>query len=145
MTLLLLFRFNAMSNKDIKKMVGSLVIILIHVIKIVIEQRTTPSWNGSIYSRLITIKRYNTSKNNSYVIKQDEWFEILQDNLETAIDIPSWECLNGLYKGEASTLIADLNINEVYELSESLLRLSYTKALSKDSVNYTIDKYLNTI
>ena len=122
---------------------GSLVILLVHVIKVVLEKKTTPSWNDSIYSRLVSIKKYNINKNNSYTIKPNNWFEYIQDCLEDSLDIPAWECCNGCYEGDTKQLLGDLNIQAVYHIAEDLLKLTYEN-VDKEEIRKVIEDYLSS-
>jgi len=131
-----------MTRKSIKKMNGSLVILLVHVIKVVVERKVTPSWNGSIYARLVSIKKYNINKNNSYTIKPNTWFELIQDCLEDSLDIPAWECCDGFYEGNTKRLLGDLDIQAVYHIAEELLKLTYSSAIDKEKITHILEQYL---
>ena len=64
----------AMVRQDkINNLESFLVILLIHLIKIQVEQRVTRSWRNSISNSLLAIQKRNKLGNKSHYIKIDEW------------------------------------------------------------------------
>lgn len=138
---LLLLEGDIMGAKDIKAMQGALVILLIHVVKILLENKVTNSWRGSIYSSLCNIKHYNVNKNKSLVIKHDGWFDLLENQLINALTIPSWECFDGRYKGDINTVKAELNTQECFDLAMELLNTN-THKVTYEEIDRVLHKYL---
>jgi hypothetical protein len=77
------------------------VILLLHLIKQEVEQRTTRSWEFSIYNASKEIKRVNKRrKSGGYYANEEELKEILTDAFDTAIKKAAIEAVEGLYTDE---------------------------------------------
>ena len=85
-----------MSKQAILRNIESfLVRLMIHLIKNQVEQRLTNSWAASIESSILEIKKLNLKENKkSYYLNIDEWVEILEDSIESAIRPASLEVMN---------------------------------------------------
>jgi hypothetical protein len=86
-----------MSKQAILRNIESfLVRLMIHLIKNQVEQRLTNFWAASIESSILEIKKLNLKENKkSYYLNIDEWVEILEDSIESAIRPASLEIMNG--------------------------------------------------
>ncbi len=131
--LVIIDELDAMSKKDIiRKIKSYLIVMLIHLIKNQVEGRLTNSWAASIRNAIIEIQDLNLRPNKtSYFIKEDEWEEMLENAIESAIDSASAEVKNGIYS--PFQLEEMLDINSVITTAKSFLALTYsysTKDLS---------------
>ncbi len=91
-----------MSKEDkLNKIYSYAVILLIHLIKQQAEQRSTRSWEFSIYNATKAIKRINKRrKSGGYYASEEELKEILTDAFETAIKKAALEAFEGQYTDE---------------------------------------------
>ncbi len=90
----------AMSKEDkLNKIYSYAVILLLHLIKQAAEQRSTRSWEFSIYNATKEIKRTNKRrKSGGYYANEDELKEILNDAFDTAIKKAALEAFEGQYR-----------------------------------------------
>mgnify|MGYP001827841396 CR=1 FL=1 len=73
--------------------------MLLHLIKQAAEQRSTRSWEFSIYNSTKEIKRTNKRrKSGGYYANEDELKEILNDAFDTAIKKAALEAFEGQYR-----------------------------------------------
>jgi hypothetical protein len=88
-----------MSKEDkLNKIYSYAVILLLHLIKQTVENRSTRSWEFSIYNASKEIKRINQRrKSGGYYANQEELREILSDAFETALKKAALEVMEGLY------------------------------------------------
>lgn len=86
-----------MSKEDkLNKIYSYAVILLLHLINQVAEQRTTRSWNFSIYNATKQTRRVNKRRESGgYYASEDELKEILVDAFDTAIKKASLETFEG--------------------------------------------------
>lgn len=86
-----------MSKEDkINKIYSYAIILLLHLIKQKAEQRSTRSWEFSIYNSTKEICRVNKRRNSGgYYANEDDLKEILNDAFETAIRKASLEAFEG--------------------------------------------------
>jgi Domain of unknown function DUF29 len=98
--------------------------MLMHLIKNQVEQRLTNSWAASIADSIQKIKRLNLKENKtSYYIKSDEWDELLEESIKTAIISASVEAMNGqLSPIQLSELV---DTSQVINNAKALLALIY--------------------
>jgi hypothetical protein len=89
----------AMSKEDkLNKIYSYAVILLLHLIKQAAEQRSTRSWEFSIYNSTKEIKRTNKRrKSGGFYANEDELQEILNDAFDTAIKKAAIEAFEGQY------------------------------------------------
>ena len=115
-----------MSKQAILRNIQSfLKIMLIHLIKNQVEQRLTSSWAASIRNSIVEIKKLNLKDNKtSYYIGTDEWNNLLEEELESAIRDASLEVLNGIYNEFELTEMVDRT--QVIENAQTLLALTYS-------------------
>ena len=115
-----------MSRQAILRNIQSfLKIMLIHLIKNQVEQRLTSSWAASIRNSIVEIKKLNLKDNKtSYYIGTDEWNNLLEEELESAIRDASLEVLNGIYNEFELTEMVDRT--QVIENAQTLLALTYS-------------------
>ena len=91
-----------MSRNDIVKTIRSYaVILLLHLIKQQVENRTTRSWEVSIRNSVREIQRENKRrKAGGYYLTPEELLETLEEAYLNAIDEASLEVEEGLYEPE---------------------------------------------
>lgn len=89
-----------MGRKDIIKNIRSYgVILLLHLIKQTVENRTTRSWDVSIRNSVREIQRENKRrKAGRYYLNREELLETLEDAYLNAIDEASLEVSEGIYE-----------------------------------------------
>ena len=100
--LALLGEMEEMSRDDkINKIYSHAVILLLHLIKQVSEQRTTRSWNFSIWEATREIGRTNKRrKSGGYYLKEPELNDILQEAYPPALKRAAMEAFEGRYSDE---------------------------------------------
>ncbi len=100
--LLIVEELEEMSKKDIIKTIRSYgVILLLHLIKQKVENRTTRSWKVSIRNSLREIKIENKRrKSGGFYLNPEELRETLEDAYLNAIDAASLEVNEGIYEPE---------------------------------------------
>ena len=88
-----------MSKEDkLNKIYSYAVILLLHLIKQEAEQRSTRSWEFSIYNATKEIKRVNKRrKSGGYYANEEELKEILTDAFDTGIKRAALEAFEGQY------------------------------------------------
>jgi hypothetical protein len=88
-----------MSKEDkLNKIYSYAVILLLHLIKQEAEQRSTRSWDFSIYNATKEIRRVNKRrKSGGYYANEEELREILADAFDTAIKRAALEAFEGQY------------------------------------------------
>lgn len=91
-----------MSKEDkLNKIYSYAVVLLIHLIKQQAEQRTTRSWEFSIYNATKEINKVNKRrKSGGYYTNDEELKEIFIDAFETAIRKAALEVFEGQYTDE---------------------------------------------
>ena len=102
-----------MSKEDkLNKIYSFAVVLLIHLIKQAAEQRSTRSWEFSIYNATKEIKRINKRRKASgYYATPEELQEIIEDAFETAIKKAALEAFEGQYSEQE--LSQKIKVNEV--------------------------------
>lgn len=116
--------------------------ILIHLIKNQIEQRLTNSWAASIRDSVREIYKLNLKENKkSYYINNDEWEEVIEDEIEAAIATASVEVADGAYR--LSELLEMVDRSQIIENTQCLLALTYTH--SKKELPLAINDYLSQL
>jgi hypothetical protein len=98
-----------MSKEDkLNKIYSYAVILLIHLIKQQAENRTTRSWDFSIYNATKQICRTNKRrKSGGYYASEEELIEILDDAFDTAIRKAALEVFEGRYTSEELQTLID--------------------------------------
>ena len=98
----MLDEMEAMSREDKMNRVRSyLVVLLIHMIKESIEQRTTRSWQNSLRLALHQIEHHNKRrKAGGYYVPAEDMPQLVAEALETAIIAASTEVLGGTLSPE---------------------------------------------
>jgi hypothetical protein len=88
-----------MSKEDkLNKIYSFAVVLLIHLIKQAAEQRSTRSWEFSIYNATKEIKRINKRrKTGGYYASPEELQEIIEDAFDTALKKAALEAFEGQY------------------------------------------------
>ncbi len=111
----------AMSKEDkLNKIYSYSVILLLHLIKQAAEDRSTRSWEFSIYNSTKKIKRTNKRrKSGGYYANEEELREILNDAFDTAIKRAALEAFEGQYKEDE--LILKIKTEEIKAQALSLI------------------------
>ncbi len=112
-----------MSLEDkLNKIYSYTVILLIHLIKQAAENRSTSSWERSIFNSVDNINKTNKRrKSGGYYAKKDALIEIINEAYPRAIREASYEAFEGKYGvAELEELI---DINQVKSKAINLLEL----------------------
>jgi len=141
--LIIIDELEEMGKQAILRNIQSFILrLLMHLIKNQVEQRLTNSWAASISDSLRQIKKLNLKDNKkSYYILPDQWQSFLEDEIEAAIDAASVEAFGGIYN--RFQLSEMLNKNQVMQIAQNLLALTYTYSL-KD-LSPIINDYLTQL
>lgn len=110
-----------MSKDDKISSIGSYaVIVLLHLIKQQVEQRTTKSWDVSILNSVRQINRKNKRrKSGGYYLSNEELRSVLYEVFDDAVNQASLEVLNGKY--DADQLASLVNKDVVVEQAMNLI------------------------
>ncbi|MDB9513208.1 DUF29 family protein [Kamptonema animale CS-326] len=100
--LLLVEELEEMSKSDkLNKIFSYGIILLLHLIKKVAENRTTKSWETSIFNAVKQIQRTNKRhKAKGNYLTEEELLETLQDAYESALKSAALEAFEGIYNFE---------------------------------------------
>ena len=100
--LVVLDEMEAMSKEDkINRVRSYLVVLLMHMIKESVEQRTTRSWQNSIRLALHQIEHHNKRrKAGGYYVPAEDMPQLVAEAMETAIIAASTEMLDGTLSPE---------------------------------------------
>lgn len=128
-----------MSKQAILRNIESyLVRLLIHLIKIQIEKRTTKSWRSSIANSIVRIKKLNLKDNKkSYYIEPGEWQEYIEEALNPALNEACLEVKEGIF--DYKQLKKEIQKNQLFDWANYLLDLTYknsTEQLSEMTLDY---------
>ena len=110
-----------MSKADkLNKIFSYGIILLLHLIKKVAENRTTKSWQVSIFNSVKQIQRTNRChKAKGTYLTEDELRETLQDAYESALRNAALEAFEGTY--EAEEIDTMVNREEIIEMAMDLI------------------------
>lgn len=91
-----------MSKSDkLNKIFSYGIILLLHLIKKVAENRTTKSWEASIRNAVKQIQRTNKRpKAKGTYLTEEELLETLQDAYDSALDRAALEAFEGIYEAD---------------------------------------------
>ncbi|WP_199250352.1 DUF29 family protein [[Phormidium] sp. ETS-05] len=133
----------SMSKKEISRKIKSFLrILLIHLIKTQIEQRLTNSWASSIRTAIREIQDINQKENkSSYYVNDDEWDNLADEILESAIADASDEVLNGKYS--RAQLASILDKPAIIATAVNFLNLTYS--YSAKELPAIMDEYLSQL
>ncbi|MDS3861524.1 DUF29 family protein [Thermosynechococcaceae cyanobacterium BACA0444] len=97
--LLLIDELEEMSREDkLAKIYSHAVVLLVHLIKQAAEERTTRSWDFSIYNSIKSIKRINQRrKAGGFYANTEQLNEILNDAFDIALRKSALEAFGGIY------------------------------------------------
>ncbi|HHP7232048.1 MAG TPA: DUF29 family protein [Xenococcaceae cyanobacterium] len=110
----------AMGRQDkITTLESFLVILLIHLIKIQVENRITRSWRNSISNSLLAIQKRNKLGKKSHYVKPDEWDEHILSCQFEAILIAAREIFEGIDYQELERLV---DLKQLIAVSNELLQ-----------------------
>ena len=100
--LLLVEVLEEMSKSDkLNKIFSYGIILLLHLIKKIAENRTTKSWETSIFNAVKQIQRTNKRhKAKGTYLTEEELMETLQDAYESALKSAALEAFEGIYNFE---------------------------------------------
>jgi hypothetical protein len=102
-----------MSKKDIINNIYSFaVVLLLHLIKQKVENRTTRSWDTSIRNSVRNINRLNKRlKSNGFYLNLEELEETLIEAYSSALDGAALEILEGIYEArQLKTMVKEDDI-----------------------------------
>ncbi|WP_016950069.1 DUF29 family protein [Anabaena sp. PCC 7108] len=141
--LVIVDELEGMSKQAILRNIESfLVRLIIHLIKNQIEQRLTNSWAASIESSILEIKKLNLKDNKkSYYLNINEWLEILEDAIESAIRPASLEIMNGKFQRQQISQM--LNKPQLILTATELINLTYNYPIRE--LPNIIDDYLGDL
>ena len=119
--LLLIDELEEMSKEDkLSKIYSYIVVLLVHLIKQTAEQRTTRSWDFSIYNSIKNIKRINERKRCRGVYANEEQLvDIIEDAFDIALRKSSLEAFGGIYTGDQ--LLKKINASEIKHQALNLI------------------------
>jgi hypothetical protein len=125
-----------MSRQDkINTLESFLVVLLVHLIKIQVEERVTRSWRNSIINSLTQIQTRNRlGKKSSYIY---DWDKHLQNTIFTAVRKAAEEVCGGM---EIEELEAKINETKLGRDAQQLLAMSYSQT-ERELVNFVRDQY----
>lgn len=111
--LALIEELEEMSKKDIINNIRSYaVVLLLHLIKQELEERTTKSWNISIANSVLEIQSLNRRrKAKGNYLDLEELQEVLQDAWPQAVNLASKEAFEGIL--DASAILEKVNEPEM--------------------------------
>lgn len=113
-----------MSLEDkLNKIYSYTVILLIHLIKQAAENRSTSSWERSIFNSVDNINKTNKRrKSGGYYAKKDVLVEIINEAYPRAVKEASYEAFEGKYRVEELEELIDLD--QVKSKAINLLELT---------------------
>jgi hypothetical protein len=125
-----------MSRQDkINTLESFLVVLLVHLIKIQVEQKVTRSWRNSMINSLTQIQTRNKlGKKSSYIY---DWNEHYENTIFTAVRKAAEEVFGGI---EIEELELQINESQLQEDAKKLLAMTYSKT-ERELVNFIRDKY----
>lgn len=125
-----------MSRQDkINTLESFLVVLLVHLIKIQVEQKVTRSWRNSIINSITQIQTRNKlGKKSNYIYT---WEEHYQNKLYTAIRKAAEEVDGGI---EIEELEAKIDYDRLQKDTEELLAMTYSQS-EREIVNFIRNKY----
>lgn len=126
-----------MSRQDkINTLESFLVVLLVHLIKIQVEQRVTRSWRNSIINSVTQIQiRNRLGKKSNYIYQWDEHY---QNKLFTAIRQAAEEVFGGI---EIEELESQIDYSQLQKDAKNLLTITYSQT-EREIVNFIRDKYI---
>ena len=128
-----------MSRQDkINTLESFLVVLLVHLIKIQVEQKVTRSWRNSLINSVTQIQTRNKLGKKSHYIKQNSWQEHYQNKLFTAIRKAAEEIFEGI---EIEELEPRINYDRLKKDTEQLLTITYSQT-EREIVNFIRNKYV---
>ncbi|MFB2838446.1 DUF29 family protein [Floridanema evergladense] len=115
-----------MSKKDIINNIYSFaVVLLLHLIKQKVENRTTRSWDTSIRNSVRNIRRLNKRlKSNGFYLNLEELQETLVEAYSAALDDAALEVCEGIYEvRELKTMVKEDDI-----IANALALITFTES-----------------
>lgn len=120
--LALIDELEEMSREDkLAKIYSYAVVLLVHLIKQAAEERTTRSWEFSIYNSIKSIKRVNQRRKSGGVYANDaQLIEIIEDAFDTALRKAALEVFEGIYTDKQ--LLEKINPTEIQQQALDLIK-----------------------
>ena len=120
--LLIVNELEEMSVEDkLNKIYSYMVILLVHLIKQEAENRTTSSWNRSIYNSIKYINKTNKRRRSGGYYASDEVLnEIIEEAYEHALSEASFEAFEG--KMSPTELEKKVNLEKIKQKAFTLIK-----------------------
>ncbi len=123
--LALIEELDGMSRRAIISTIESFIKrMLVHLIKNQTEQRITNSWASSIQDSVVHIQKLNQQGNKkTFYIRQDDWYDLIDESFELALFEASTEAFGGVYT--PFELSEKIDKHKVIETAMSFIQLTY--------------------
>lgn len=117
----------AMSREDkIQKIQSHLAVLLLHLLKMQLEQRLTNAWRASVLNALLQIKRTNRMGNKKTpYIQSEDWQEAIAEVMPEVYVIAATEVLGGVLDDAQVEELA--NQQKLFSCAISLLNQTYAQ------------------
>ncbi|WP_377475336.1 MAG: DUF29 family protein [Microcoleus anatoxicus] len=119
--LVLVAELEEMSKSDkLNKIFSYGIIVLLHLIKKVAENRTTKSWETSIFNSVKQIQRTNKRhKAKGTYLTEEELVETLEDAYESALKSAALEAFEGIY--DVEEIAKMVNRDDIMKMAIALI------------------------
>ncbi|WP_341734472.1 DUF29 family protein [Microcoleus sp. EPA2] len=119
--LVLVEELEEMSKSDkLNKIFSYGIIVLLHLIKKVAENRTTKSWETSIFNSIKQIQRTNKRhKAKGTYLTEEELVETLEDAYESALKSAALEAFEGIY--DVEEIAKMVNRDDIMKMAIALI------------------------
>ncbi len=119
--LVLVEELEEMSKSDkLNKIFSYGIIVLLHLIKKVAENRTTKSWETSIFNSVKQIQRTNKrNKVKGTYLTEEELVETLEDAYESALKSAALEAFEGIY--DVEEIAKMVNRDDIMKMAIALI------------------------
>ncbi|XZN99612.1 MAG: DUF29 family protein [Microcoleus sp.] len=119
--LVLVAELEEMSKSDkLNKIFSYGIILLLHLIKKVAENRTTKSWETSIFNSVKQIQRTNKRhKAKGTYLTEEELVETLEDAYESALKSAALEAFEGIY--DVEEIAKMVNRDDIMKMAIALI------------------------
>ena len=119
--LVLVEELEEMSKSDkLNKIFSYGIILLLHLIEKVSENRTTKSWETSIFNSVKQIQRTNKRhKAKGTYFTEEELVETLEDAYESALNSAAFEAFEGIY--DAEEIAKMVNRDDIMQMAIGLI------------------------
>ncbi len=119
--LVLVEELEEMSKSDkLNKIFSYVIILLLHLIEKIAENRTTKSWETSIFNSVKQIQRTNKRhKAKGTYFTEEELVETLEDAYESALNSAALEAFEGIY--DAEEIAKMVNRDDIMQMAIGLI------------------------